>query len=97
MAKGPLRRRHRIAELEHTQVRCYPTEAMCACRTTLRTSVHYNPEQGFPREVIYEWRKWPNLLSPDYYRSRFDQSFPGCDKDGVGGQVIFAIALTNQP
>lgn len=86
-----------IAELERTPARCFPGPAFCACRGTTRTRVTYDPVLGYPREIIYEWHKQPNLIEAAYWRSLFDQSFPGCDKDGTGGPVVVRIALTPEP
>ncbi len=86
-----------IAELERERTRCYPDPTMCACRGTIATSVDYDAEQGYPRAIVYEWRKRPNLTSLAYYRSLFDRSFPGCNRDGTGGAVIYAIALAAEP
>lgn len=86
-----------IAELERERTRCYPDPTMCACRGTIATSVRYDAEQGYPRAIVYEWRKRPNLTSLAYYRSLFDRSFPGCNRDGTGGAVVYAIGLAAQP
>lgn len=86
-----------IEELEREQANCYPDSTMCACRGTMRTAVTYDQALGYPVEVVYEWHKRPNLLNAAYYRSLFDRSFPGCDKDGRGGPVTYTISLTAEP
>lgn len=86
-----------IEELERDTANCYPDPSMCACRSAMTTAVHYDETMGYPREVVYEWHKQPNLPNPAYWRSLLDRSFPGCDKDGRGGPVIFAISLTEEP
>ncbi|NJN15240.1 MAG: hypothetical protein HC822_02515 [Oscillochloris sp.] len=86
-----------IAELERSSAVCYPSESLCACRASIRTAVVYDEQQGYPSEIFYEWRKLPNLTSPDYYRLLFDQTFPGCDKDGTGGPVLMQISLSPEP
>jgi hypothetical protein len=83
-----------IEELERTEANCYPDPSMCACRGTISTLVRYDETMGYPVEVVYEWRKRPNLLNAAYYRSLLDRSFPGCDKDGRGGPVIYIVSLT---
>jgi hypothetical protein len=85
-----------IAELEQDPDQCYPDTKMCACRGRTSTSVRYDERLGYPVEVIYEWRKQPNLTDIAYWRSLFDQSFPGCNKDGRGGQVVVSISLTEE-
>jgi hypothetical protein len=86
-----------IAELERDPVRCYPDTKMCACRGATSTSVRYDEALGFPREIVYEWRKLPNLTHPAYYRSLLDRSFPGCNHDGRGGPVVVSITLAEEP
>lgn len=86
-----------IAELERETNRCYPDPSMCACQGSVSTRVRYDEQFGFPREIVYEWRKRPNLVNPDYWRSLFDQSFPGCNRDGRGGQVVVNVSLTEEP
>jgi hypothetical protein len=86
-----------IAELESDPVQCYPDTTMCACRGSTSTSVRYDEALGFPREIVYEWRKLPNLTHPAYYRSLLDRSFPGCDHDGRGGPVVVSITLAEEP
>lgn len=85
-----------IAELEQDPDQCYPDPKMCACRGRTSTTVRYDERLGYPVEVVYEWRKQPNLANIAYWRSLFDQSFPGCDKDGRGGQVLVSISLTEE-
>jgi hypothetical protein len=86
-----------IAELERDQTRCYPSTTMCACYGVSTTVVRYDAARGFPQEVQYEWYKRPNLVSGAYYRSLFDRSFPGCNKDGTGGPVQYTIELSDAP
>jgi hypothetical protein len=86
-----------LAELEREQTRCYPSTNMCACYGASTTRIDYDPERGFPRLVEYEWRKRPNLTNAAFYRSLFDQSFPGCFKDGTGGPVLYTIKLNDVP
>lgn len=86
-----------IAELESTPAQCFPGPTMCACRGSTSTRVSYDPALGYPREIVYEWRKRPNLGRAAYWRSLFDQSFPGCDKDGTGGPVVVRVGLNPQP
>ncbi|HMQ31209.1 MAG TPA: DUF6174 domain-containing protein [Chloroflexaceae bacterium] len=86
-----------IAELDREQVNCYPDPSMCACRGAMATSVQYDQATGYPREVVYEWRKRPNLTNVAYYRSLLDRSFPGCNRDGRGGPVIYTVSLTAEP
>ncbi len=86
-----------IEELEREQVNCYPDPSMCACRGTIATAVTYDETMGYPREVVYAWHKRPNLLNAAYYRSLLDRSFPGCDKDGRGGPVVYTVSLTEEP
>lgn len=86
-----------IEELAREQANCYPDTSMCACRGAVSTAVQYDQTMGYPREVVYEWHKRPNLLNAAYYRSLLDRSFPGCDKDGRGGPVVFTVTLTAEP
>lgn len=86
-----------IAELEHEESRCYPDPSMCACQGSNTTAVRYDEALGYPHEVIYEWRKRPNLMNAAYWRSLLDRSFPGCDKDGRGGPVVYTVSLTEEP
>lgn len=86
-----------IAELEREQTRCYPSATVCACQGVSTTLMRYDVARGFPQEVQYDWRKRPNLISGDYYRSLLDRSFPGCNKDGTGGSVIYTIELRDLP
>jgi hypothetical protein len=86
-----------IAELESDPVQCYPDQQMCACTGSTSTTVRYDPERGFPREIVYAWYKRPNLSNGAYWRSLFDQSFPGCNRDGRGGPVVVSITLTEEP
>lgn len=86
-----------IAELERSPNECFPDPNMCACQARTYTSVAYDPALGYPTEIVYEWRKQPNLGRAAYWRSLFDQSFPGCNKDGTGGPVVVRIALTPEP
>jgi hypothetical protein len=85
-----------IAELEHDPVQCYPDRQMCACKGSTTTAVRYDEQRGYPVEIVYEWRKQPNLTNPAYWRSLFDQSFPGCNKDGRGGQVVVRVTLSDE-
>jgi len=86
-----------IAELERNQSSCYPDPSMCACRGSTTTTVRYDATLGFPREIVYEWRKQPNPTNVDYWRSLFDRSFPGCNRDGRGGPVMVSVTLTEEP
>lgn len=86
-----------IAELEREENRCYPDPSMCACQGAITTTVRYDEALGYPREVVYEWHKRPNLMNAAYWRSLLDRSFPGCDKDGRGGPVVYAVSLTEEP
>lgn len=86
-----------IAELEEDPTRCYPDTRMCACQGATTTSVRYDERLGHPVEIIYEWRKRPNLGHPAYWRSLLDRSFPGCDKDGRGGPIVVSISLIEEP
>jgi hypothetical protein len=88
-----------IEELENDPVQCFPDTKMCACQGATTTSVRYDTQLGYPLEIVYEWRKRPNFGNPAYWRSLFDQSFPGCDKDGRGGPVVVGVSLVpeNQP
>lgn len=85
-----------IAELEDDPVQCFPDTKMCACTGRTATSVRYDERLGHPVAIVYEWRKRPNLTHAAYWRSLFDQSFPGCNKDGRGGPVVVAISLTEE-
>lgn len=86
-----------IEELEREEANCYPDARMCACRGAIATTVRYDPTTGYPQEVVYEWRKRPNLLNTAYYRSLLDRSFPGCNRDGRGGPVVYTVSLTAEP
>jgi hypothetical protein len=86
-----------IAELERNQSSCYPDPSMCACRGSTTTTVRYDATLGFPREIVYEWRKQPNPTNVDYWRSLFDRSFPGCNRDGRGGPVMVSVTLIEEP
>lgn len=86
-----------IEELEREAANCYPDPSMCACKGAIATEVRYDEALGYPTEVIYEWRKRPNVLNTAYWRSLLDRSFPGCDKDGRGGPVVYTVSLTKEP
>jgi Family of unknown function (DUF6174) len=86
-----------IAELERDPTQCYPDTQMCACKGNTSTTVRYDERLGFPREIVYEWRKQPNLTNIAYWRSLFDQSFPGCNRDGRGGPVVVNVTLIEEP
>ena len=86
-----------IEELEREDANCYPDSTMCACRGAMSSTITYDAALGYPREVVYEWHKRPNLLNAAYWRSLFDRSFPGCDKDGRGGPVTYTISLSAEP
>lgn len=85
-----------IAELEQDPVQCFPDTQMCACTGRTATAVRYDEQLGYPVAITYEWRKRPNLTHVAYWRSLFDQSFPGCDKDGRGGPVVVAVSLIEE-
>jgi hypothetical protein len=85
-----------IAELEQDPTQCYPDTKMCACRGSTSTSVRYDEALGYPAEIVYEWRKQPNLGHPAYWRSLLDRSFPGCNRDGRGGPVVVSISLIEE-
>lgn len=86
-----------IEELGREEANCYPDNVMCACRGAMSIAVQYDQTTGYPSEVVYEWHKRPNLMNVAYYRSLLDQSFPGCNRDGRGGPVVFTVTLTPEP
>ncbi len=85
-----------IAELQRVPIRCYPGPSRCACQGSTSTTVRYDESLGFPREIIYEWRKRPNFAHPAYWQSLFDRSFAGCNAD-PDGLIIVHVALTEEP
>ncbi len=86
-----------VAELERQPTRCYPGPSRCACQGTAVTTVRYDEALGFPREIVYEWRKRPNLAHPAYWQSLFDRSFAGCSAEDGDAPVVVNVALTEEP
>jgi hypothetical protein len=86
-----------VAELQREPTRCYPGPSRCACQGTAITTVRYDESLGFPREIVYEWRKRPNLAHPAYWQSLFDRSFAGCNADGPDGLIVVNVSLTEEP
>lgn len=89
-----------IVELERTPSRCYPSPGSCACQVTANTTVSYDSELGYPRQIIYEWRSQANPMNPAYWRMLTDKTFPGCSNiqgSGPGGTLVMNVGLTPQP
>lgn len=86
-----------IAELELQGGRCYPGPARCACQGSIVTSVRYDEALGYPREILYTWRKSPNLMNPAFWSTVLDRSFVGCDRDDLGGEVVYTVSLAEAP
>ena len=51
---------------------CYPSSLQCTCRVSTHLQVLFDPQLGYPRQVLYEWGLRPNSgrLRPAHPRRR---------------------------
>lgn len=90
-----------VAQLEQPDSSCYPSDRVCTCRVLEATRATYDPQLGYPTQVVYTWTLEYNPMNGDFWRYLLQtQSLPNCGRGRVQQQqdvVVSVLALEPLP
>jgi hypothetical protein len=77
---------------------CYPSSLQCTCRVSTHLQVLFDPQLGYPRQVLYEWGLRPNWESLDYWQSLvLGTDRADCARRTRGGGVVEITVVSFMP
>jgi hypothetical protein len=77
---------------------CYPSSLQCTCRVSTHLQVLFDPQSGYPRQVLYEWGLRPNWESMDYWQSLvLGTDRVDCARRTRGGGVVEITVVSFMP
>lgn len=67
----------------------------CMCDDVIRVSARYDPELGYPQQIIVRIKAEPNMLHADFWKRAVSQrALPSCDVLAEGSKLIRIVSIT---
>jgi hypothetical protein len=89
-----------VKQLSQPASLCYPSSLQCTCRVSTHLQVQFDPQSGYPKQVLYEWGLRPNWESLHYWQSLvFNSDRTDCARRTRGGGTVelTVVSLTPLP